>query len=209
MKKIVLSLFLFLGASVALAGPSRIEDLRGWSTNGGFVISWTAPTPAEGTTLTNVTVKYSTSPINALNWGSGANSTIAWLTDPGTPGTEQQAVVTELTADTTYFVAIRTTDSTGSQSTISTLAVVRSGNTTCDVRLAWNPNSEANIAGYRLYIGTAPGVYDTATIDIDDVTHYTVRGQLVYGVVYYFALTAYDTDGLESAKSDEIRYSCR
>jgi lysophospholipase L1-like esterase len=47
------------------------------------------------------------------------------------------------------------------------------------VKLAWNANTEPNLAGYRIYIGTTPGVYDyvstqyTSPVNVGLVTTYT------------------------------------
>ena len=62
--------------------------------------------------------------------------------------------------------------------------------------LAWDPNPSPAIAGYRLYDGTASRTY-TNVIDVGSVTTGTVSG-LVSGVTYFFAVTDYDTNGLES-----------
>lgn len=70
------------------------------------------------------------------------------------------------------------------------------------VQLAWDPNPELNIAGYRLYRGTAPGIYD-ASLDVGNVTN-AVVSSLVANGTYYFALSAYNTDLLESPLSVEI-----
>ncbi len=70
------------------------------------------------------------------------------------------------------------------------------------IRLAWNPNAESDLAGYLLHYGTASRTYG-APIDVGDATSYTVNG-LTPGVRYYFALTAYDTAFNESAFSNEI-----
>lgn len=208
MKNILSITFLLMVLSqTAIGGPSRIEDLRGWSTNGGFVVKWTVPIPSGLTELTNVVVKYSTSPINTLNWNSPANSRIEWLTDPGIPGAEYVAVVTDLLPNTAYYIAIKTQDSDGAWSTVSNLAVVVSGDSTCVVTLAWDANSEPDLAGYRLKYGTAPDTHDTV-IDVGLVTRYSVVGQLLYGVAYYFVVTAYNEAGLESDKSNEISYQC-
>jgi hypothetical protein len=71
-----------------------------------------------------------------------------------------------------------------------------------DVNLAWDPNTEPTLAGYKLYYGTAPRTYDTS-IDVGNVTTYTITG-LTPGVTYYFAATAYDTNGSESDFSNEV-----
>ncbi len=207
--KNILSIALLLVAlsQTAISGPSRIEDLRGWSTNGGFVVKWTVPTPSGITELTNVLVKYSTSPINTLNWNSPSNARIEWLTDPGIPGTEYVAVVTDLLPNTAYYIAIKTQDSDGAWSTISNLGVVVSGDSTCAVTLAWDANTEPNVVGYKLHYGTTAGTYDT-TIDVGNVTQYHIAGQLLYGTLYYFAVSAIDDVGLESGYSNEISHQC-
>lgn len=68
------------------------------------------------------------------------------------------------------------------------------------VTLAWDPSDDAT--GYRLYWGTASRNY-TQNVDVGNVTSYTVP-LLVNTITYYFAVTAYDADGLESNYSDEV-----
>lgn len=70
-----------------------------------------------------------------------------------------------------------------------------------DVTLAWDPNIETDLAGYKVYFGTAPGTYGTP-ITIGPQTTYTVSG-LAAGT-WYFAVTAYNTSGLESGYSNEV-----
>ena len=73
------------------------------------------------------------------------------------------------------------------------------------VTLAWDPSPDSAIGGYRLYEGAASRTY-TNVIDVGNVTTATVTG-LVDGVTYFFAVTAYDTNGLESDFSGEISYT--
>ncbi len=73
------------------------------------------------------------------------------------------------------------------------------------VTLAWDANSEPDLSGYRLYYGTSPGNY-TTSITLGIVTTYTVTN-LTDPVTYYFALTARDTEGFESGKSNEVSYT--
>lgn len=70
------------------------------------------------------------------------------------------------------------------------------------VTLAWDANSESNLAGYKLYYGTSSGSYSTC-IDVGNRTSYTVNG-LDPLLTYYFALTAYNTEGQESGYSGEV-----
>jgi len=70
------------------------------------------------------------------------------------------------------------------------------------VSLAWNANTEADLAGYKVYAGTSPGAY-TQTFDVGRKTSYSVS-DLIEGATYYFVLTAYDIYGNESDYSPEI-----
>ncbi len=71
------------------------------------------------------------------------------------------------------------------------------------VSLAWNPNTEPTLAGYRIYYGTSSRIY-TFQRDVGNVTQCTISG-LEPGRTYYFAATAYDNQGHESAYSAEIK----
>jgi hypothetical protein len=70
------------------------------------------------------------------------------------------------------------------------------------VTLAWDPNTESDLAGYKVYYGTASGVY-TSNIDVGNVTSFTVTG-LQDGLLYFFAVTAYNTSAGESGFSNEV-----
>lgn len=74
--------------------------------------------------------------------------------------------------------------------------------------LSWNAvraNSDGttltDLAGYRLYVGTAPGVY-AAPVVLGNVTSHRLQG-LAAGT-YYFAVSAFDTAGNESLLSAEV-----
>jgi hypothetical protein len=73
------------------------------------------------------------------------------------------------------------------------------------VTLAWDPSPGGAIAGYRLYDGVASRTY-TNIINAGNVTTQAVGG-LTAGVTYFFAVTAYDTNGLESDYSTELSYT--
>ena len=70
------------------------------------------------------------------------------------------------------------------------------------VQVTWNPNTEEDLAGYKIYYGTASGVYGDP-IDVGNVTGHVMEITPQHGATYYFALTAYDTSGNESGYSAE------
>jgi hypothetical protein len=70
------------------------------------------------------------------------------------------------------------------------------------VTLAWNANSEANLAGYKLYYGPASRAY-TNVVNVGNATTFSLPN-LVEGITYYFAVTAYNTSGAESDYSTEV-----
>jgi hypothetical protein len=72
------------------------------------------------------------------------------------------------------------------------------------VTLAWNPSSDASVAGYNIYYGSASHDY-TNEVPVGNVTSASISG-LVAGSTYFFAATAYDASGQESAFSNEASY---
>src|SRR5207237_7997790 len=73
------------------------------------------------------------------------------------------------------------------------------------VTLAWDANREPDVAGYVLHFGTS-SLTLTNTINVGNITSKTISG-LVSGVTYFFAVTAYNTSGLESSDSNEGSYN--
>jgi hypothetical protein len=71
--------------------------------------------------------------------------------------------------------------------------------------LAWNTSPSGAIAGYRVYSGSATRTY-TNMLDVGNTTMAIISG-LAPGTTYFFAVTAYDLSGLESAFSAEISHA--
>ena len=67
--------------------------------------------------------------------------------------------------------------------------------------LAWDPNSEPDLAGYIVYYGTSPQNY-TDWVDVGSATSTRITG-LSEDTEYFLSLTAYDVFGNESDFSDE------
>jgi hypothetical protein len=79
-----------------------------------------------------------------------------------------------------------------------------SGNGTA--ALCWDANTESDLAGYRVYAGTAPGAYDTSLpvgLTPTPDAPCTTMAALAPGT-HYFAVTAYDASGNESLYSNEV-----
>lgn len=68
--------------------------------------------------------------------------------------------------------------------------------------IGWNANSEPDLAGYRVYHGTSPGV-STEMVSLGLVTSYQWSG-LTGGQTHYFTVTAFDSSNNESPKSVEV-----
>ncbi|HSP41232.1 MAG TPA: fibronectin type III domain-containing protein [Luteolibacter sp.] len=71
-----------------------------------------------------------------------------------------------------------------------------------EVKLAWNASVSTDVTGYRIHYGTASRAY-TASVVLGNVTSATISG-LAEGVTYYFALSAFNAEGLESDLTHEV-----
>lgn len=76
-------------------------------------------------------------------------------------------------------------------------------------KLTWDANTEADLAGYKIYYGMSPRTGDCPAtggyanvLDAGKVTTYTISN-LTEGKTYYFSVTAYDTSKNESCFSTE------
>jgi Fibronectin type III domain len=72
------------------------------------------------------------------------------------------------------------------------------------VTLTWDASPSPGVTGYRVYYGVGSGNY-TNSVVAGNVTTNTVSG-LSSGVAYFFAVTAFNTIGLESPFSNEISF---
>src|SRR4030043_821228 len=70
------------------------------------------------------------------------------------------------------------------------------------IKLAWDANTESNLAGYKVYYGTSSKSY-TGSVDVGNTTAYDLTG-LTEGKTYYIAVTAYNTSSTESVYSTEV-----
>jgi hypothetical protein len=71
------------------------------------------------------------------------------------------------------------------------------------INLAWDANTESNLAGYRVYVGTVSGSYSQSFDVPASQTTYSFLNP-ISGTRYYFAITAFNTSGTESSRSNEV-----
>jgi hypothetical protein len=137
--------------------------------------------------------------------------TAAWLglnIASGTTTTEVDSISASVStsglAAGTYSTAISVSasGSANSPQTIPVTLTLTPPTTSGTATLTWDPNTETDLTGYKLYTGTQPGTYG-APISVGTTTSYTV-GNLTGGHTYYFSLTAVDSAGNESQYSSEV-----
>ena len=107
-----------------LIAPSAVSDLSVTdSTHNSVTLGWSAPGD-DGTTgtATSYELRYSTSVINDGNWLSA--TTVSGEPTPGVAGTAESIILSGLSADTTYYFAIKTQDDNSNVSGLSNVATV-------------------------------------------------------------------------------------
>jgi hypothetical protein len=70
------------------------------------------------------------------------------------------------------------------------------------VTLRWDANPEADIAGYKVHVGTESGVHPLV-IDAGGATA-AVLPPVSLGTTYFLAVSAYNSAGVEGPKSEEL-----
>jgi hypothetical protein len=75
---------------------------------------------------------------------------------------------------------------------------------TQSLTLDWDPNTEPDLAGYKVYRSTVSGAYQTAMADVPAGTMTYTVNELQAGTTYLFVVTAYNSSFSESAHSNEV-----
>ena len=70
------------------------------------------------------------------------------------------------------------------------------------INLAWDPNTDPDLAGYKVYYGTSPRTYGPG-IDVGNVKTFALTG-LIKGRRYFISVKANNTSRHESDFSNEI-----
>jgi hypothetical protein len=141
------------------------------------------------------------------NWSVSDN--VAWMSVSPASGSNNGTVTVSVnTATATVGTNTGTITVTGGGVTKTVdVTLTLNAPSTSSATLSWLPNTETDLASYRVYQSTTPGVYGApiATVPAGTVT-FTAAG-LSIGTTYYFTVTAVDSSNNESLHSNEVSKS--
>ncbi len=195
-----------------------LDSGAGWNGSTGESTSSTAVSLAI-TSPTSATTMDTTDSTVSLAGTAGSNSGIAkvsWRNDRGGQGAangtdnwQATSIALQLGQNSITVTAKDTSGDTHSRN----IVVNRESGELGSATLSWaapttrtDGSALTNLSGYKIYYGRMSGTYDyTVEIASPGVLTYVVEG-LVSGE-WYFALSAYDSDDLESNRTDEVRWN--
>jgi len=161
--------------------------------------------------------------VSSSSIDQGQSATLSWTSTNATSctasggwsGTRSTAGIVSASPAVTSTYTLSCNGAGGSASDSVTVTVNTPPPQGQDVKLSWaapveredgTPISMADIAGYRVYYGTAQGSYPNRVDIADRNTMQVTLSDLATGT-YYFVVTTYDMDGRESAFSQVVTKS--
>ncbi|GMV51116.1 MAG: hypothetical protein AMXMBFR67_26590 [Nitrospira sp.] len=180
-----------------LQKSSTTQSSYGISTNQ----SWILLNPPYGSTQTITTeVDSITVSVNTGALNTGSYSAVVYISESGPNGSNLLRVPVSLTV-----LASGTTPPPPPPIGSTTPPPPPPSSTgTGTVTVTWNANTEADLRGYRVYVGKSSGAR-SQMYDVGNVT--STRLTLPLGSTYFFVVTAYDSSGNESSPSGELSKS--
>jgi hypothetical protein len=143
-----------------------------------------------------------------LNWTVSDDA--AWLAVSPASGSGSSTLTTSvntagLTAGT--YTGNLTVSAAGTSSKTVAVTLTVSAPSTSSATLTWNPAASTDLAGYKVYRATTSGGYGAPIATVQgNITTYIATG-LQSGTTYFFVITAYDSSGNESTRSNEVSKS--
>lgn len=207
--------FLFTASTVACSGGSGGSAYQDVSGEGNGGAGQTGPT----VTITSPDAPEIDTTDDSMDLGGSAESaagitSVSWKSNRGSEGSANGTVswtISDIPLELgANKITVTATDTSG-QSYSDKIVINRESGGTGSVTLSWIPPTERtdgtpldNLAGYEISFGRMSRVYDyTVTIDNPGLATYVVEN-LMPGS-WYFAIAAYDAEGLVSDLSNEAR----
>jgi chitodextrinase len=211
-------------ASTDVARPARVPLSLVASTNDTVTLAWTdvGDDSLSGVAV-DVEVRWSTAPIDELNWSTA--TPVYGEPTPGPAGTPQQYVVGGLDRTRDLWFAARARDDVNRVSGLDTplqvphvldtappaaptgaTAAVEGG---VNVRVRWSANAEPDLAGYLVYRALDPnGLFSRLTASPIASTNY-LDAPAPDTLSAWYAVSAVDASGNESARGAAVRVYLR
>jgi phosphodiesterase/alkaline phosphatase D-like protein len=205
---------------------SRDADGNVMSSSAGTFMTGSAPPAADTTApqVSNVLATTVTANGARIVWTTsepatsaveyGASSSYGSTTPESTTLTTNHSVqISGLAASRTYHYRVRSRDAAGNAGLSANLTFATTGSGSA--MLTWDgPTSNVDdtpltdLSGYRLYMSSTSGQYGNALREVAASTAGGTQQATVTGLsagTYYFVVSAMDTSGNESARSNELR----
>ncbi len=223
---------LALTAVLLPQAAARAGDLPQYQVNAtSATLRWTAPGDDwnEGR-ASQYDLRFSTSPISGADsvswWNSSKTVTCTGLPAPAAPGATDSFVVSGLVPGRTYYFVMRAADEVPNWSYFSNVAIVTTSSlpdtslpgddsppapvaglsatpVPQGILLNWSPSSDPDLAGYVVYRGVSQGELGPLTAQLLQTSSYTDT-DVAPGVTYFYAVTALDNAGNESAVAQSV-----
>lgn len=207
-------------ASADVVRPAPIALALAGTTSSSVTVSWTDVGDDSLTGTASATeIRWATAPITEATW-AGASPAYGEPA-PGAPGTPRQLEIPGLDRARDLWFAARARDDVNRESAVNgSLPVPRLVDATPPaapsgltaslepvrvVRLRWSPNAEPDVAGYHVYRALAPGDPPVRLTGSPVTASGYVDGTAPDSLAAWFAVSAVDFTGNESARSALLR----
>jgi chitodextrinase len=211
-------------ASTDVDRPARIPLALESSTNTSVTLTWTdVGDDSLSGVATEVEVRWSTAPIDETSWDQA--TPVYGEPVPGPAGTPQQFVVNGLDRTRDLWFAARARDDVNRVSAVDspllvvhvldaappatptgTTAAVESG---VNVRVRWSANTEPDLSGYLVYRALAAGGFYTRLTASPIATTDYLDAPAPDTLAVWYAVSAVDASGNESARTAPVRVYMR
>ena len=203
-------------ASTDVIRPARIPLALDGAGSASVTVSWADSGDDSLTGIATATeIRWATSPITEANWATA--HPVAGVPAPGAPGTPHQMTIGGLDRNVDLWFAARARDDVNRESAVATSLFVQHLLDTAppatpggisgvvepvrDVRLRWTANAEPDLAGYHVYRAlTATGALQRLTSSPVTANQY-LDSATPDSLAVWYAVSALDATGNESARS--------